>query len=207
MLGWILAGVAAATIGTALLGSSSTDVQGGSQSRNTQNANTAESDFSMRLMKLTHDATAHGTTDKEKLRSAFTEILNNLNRNPSSHSAISHLQYGIDMMKRYEVPVWVPYYHGLPMTLELYEKDAQGLIQYNSIGIITEKRFIDSSISQNVRLVEFSRIVNILRDDYDNLFDYVTFNSGQRGTYEIHIPKGNVIMMCNGTMVVNGGKW
>ncbi|WP_092873400.1 hypothetical protein [Acetitomaculum ruminis] len=99
----------------------------------------------------------------------------------------------MNMLWRYDVPVWVPFYDGLPMTIHIMVDGTQ-LLQ--SIGVFTEEEFIALEVRANAKKMGFRYIIDLLRKDYHDNYGLVSFNSTQKGSCERTISKEILLGLC-----------
>lgn len=144
-----------------------------------------------------HEATVNGNINKEKLREIFTEIVRNYNRNPLSSLVYKDLDYGMNMLWRYDVPIWVPFYNESPMTIQIMVQESDGNRLLQSIGVFTEEKFIASEVKTNVKKVGFKSIIELLKKDCFDNYGLVSFNSTQKGMCEWTISKDILLTLCS----------
>ncbi len=183
------------TSSTTKVNSTTADKKDNSESAKTKSCSGTTSN-TYDISQALYEATANGNINKEKLREIYTEIVRNYNRNPSSSLVYKDLDYGMNMLWRYDVPIWVPFYEELPMTVQVMVQESDGIHILNSIGVFTEEKYIESEIRTNVKKVGFKYIIDLLKKDYFDNYGLVSFNSTQRGVCEWTISKEILLELC-----------
>ncbi len=154
-----------------------------------------EEDKEYNIQKEINEACPNGVVDKYKMRDVMTKILFNRNLNPDSKMVYKDIDYGINMLWRHDVPVWILKNQNEIMYHDIYMNDGGKLEHYSSLLIFTDEKFISEEMRNNKTEMGFKEIVDVLSVDYVNYFQMVSFNPTKIKTYEFTMSKDLVLRL------------